>query len=273
MDASSLQPGMPLDGRWDLPLADGTPASEPDLCPADVMMVIDTLVHADELAGRAVEALGHGDITRAIGDFEWSLKFHVQAAIRSAERSIAAYREGSKARGDTLMAQADLLFWHLPGRARIAATLLRAAVAGTDAPDPAESLRFIAEGALRYPETRAVLSAEVHERLTIAVRAAFTEPPPRFDHAITRVDSASLQSAPGHGAVKPPPVTPAVLSGREREVVCLIAEGLTNRGIGFQLGVKSITINTFVTRIFGKLGVDNRAAAAVYAVRHGLCNG
>jgi DNA-binding NarL/FixJ family response regulator len=48
---------------------------------------------------------------------------------------------------------------------------------------------------------------------------------------------------------------------------------LTNRGIGFRLGVKAITINTFVTRIFGKLGVDNRAAAAAYAVRHGICNG
>jgi DNA-binding NarL/FixJ family response regulator len=273
MDAPSLQPGTPLDGHWDLSRADGTTPAVPELCFADVAMIIDTLVHADDLAGRAVEALGHGDVTRAIGDFEWSLKFHVQAAIRSAERSIAAHREGQKAQVNTLMAQADLLFWHLPGRARIAATLLRAAVAGTDAPDPAESLRFIAEGALRYPEARAVLSAEALERLTIAVRAAFTLPPPRFDLCITRVDPAPPQPDAGHAAHKRPSVTPAVLSGREREVICLIAEGLTNRGIGFQLGVKPITINTFVTRIFGKLGVDNRAAAAAYAVRQGLCNG
>ncbi|MER3484748.1 MAG: DNA-binding response regulator, partial [Chloroflexota bacterium] len=33
---------------------------------------------------------------------------------------------------------------------------------------------------------------------------------------------------------------------------------------------KEITVNTFVSRIFTKLGVENRAAAAVYAVRHGV---
>jgi DNA-binding NarL/FixJ family response regulator len=150
------------------------------------------------------------------------------------------------------------------------ASLLRTTVAGTDTPDPAESLRFIAEGALRYPEARMVLSADALERLTISVRMAFALPP-RPDLCITRVDTAPPQPDTDHTTLKPPPVTPAVLSGREREVICLIAEGLTNRGIGFELGVKPITINTFVTRIFGKLGVDNRAAAAAYAVRHGLC--
>ena len=261
MNASDLQPG------------DGPERATPEPRPVDVAPIIDTLVHADDLAGRAAAAIGRGDLARAVGDFEWSLKFHVQAAIQSAERSVTAQLEGNAAHAETLATLGALLFWHLPGRARVASTFLRASVAGTDAPDPAESLRFIAEGALRYPEVRAVLSEEAHEQLTLAVRAAFFEPPPRFDPCITRVDATPVQSVAGLSSVKPAPVTPDVLSGREREVVCLIAEGLTNRGIGFRLGVKAITINTFVTRIFGKLGVDNRAAAAAYAVRYGLCNG
>jgi DNA-binding NarL/FixJ family response regulator len=60
-----------------------------------------------------------------------------------------------------------------------------------------------------------------------------------------------------------------VLSPRERQVLALLSEGLTNREIGVRLGVKGITVNTFVSRIFTKLGVENRAAAAAYAVRHG----
>jgi DNA-binding NarL/FixJ family response regulator len=270
MDASNLQSGTPMESYWSLPREDAEAMITPAPCPADVANVIDVLVHADDLAGRAVEAIGRRDLARAIGDFEWSLKFHVQAAIQCAGMARAARQGGGQMAADFLTLQGALFFWHLPGRARIAATLLRSAVAGTDMPDPAESLRFIAEGALRYPEARAVLSEESHERLTIAVRAAFTEPVSRLDGQITGVDpSPAVGSA---NRPQTPPVTPGVLSGREREVVCLIAEGLTNRGIGYRLGVKAITINTFVTRIFGKLGVDNRAAAAAYAVRHGLCN-
>jgi DNA-binding NarL/FixJ family response regulator len=262
---------MPMESYWNPGREENHALITPAPCPADVVSIIDNLVHADDLAGRAVDAIGRGDLVRAIGDFEWSLKFHVQAAIRCAQLAEAAEQRGEYANSPALRSQGALLFWHLPGRARIAATLLRAAVAGTDAPDPAESLRFIAEGALRYPEARVVLSEETHERLTSAVRGSFTEPSARFEPRITRVDPPP----PVAGSNRPPapPATPTELSTREREVVCLIAEGLTNRGIGYRLGVKAITINTFVTRIFGKLGVDNRAAAAAHAVRHGLCEG
>ncbi|MEA2523626.1 MAG: hypothetical protein QOF73_853 [Thermomicrobiales bacterium] len=265
MDASDLQTGS-------LQTVDVGVLTSPALYHADVAAVIDTVVHADDLAGRAVVAIGRGDLARAIGDFEWSLKFHVQAAIRSAGLAVAARLDADQARASVHLAQSTMLFWHLPGRARIAAVLLRSAVAGTDVPDPAESLRFIAEGALRYPEVRDALSEDARERLTVAVRGAFTESPPQLEARISRVEASPARVVTGISPLTPPPVRPPVLSGREREVVCLIAEGLTNRGIGCRLGVKAITINTFVTRIFGKLGVDNRAAAAAYAVRQGICN-
>src|SRR5215213_6486372 len=115
MNASDLQPG------------DGPAPTMPGPRPVDVATIIDTLVHADDLAGRAVAAIGRGDLARAVGDFEWSLKFHVQAAIQSAERSVTAHLEGNHAHAETLATQGTMLFWHLPGRARIAAALLRAA--------------------------------------------------------------------------------------------------------------------------------------------------
>src|SRR5262249_18578229 len=146
MDASNLKPGMPMENILSLRREDENAQTTPAATPADVVSIIDNLVHADDLAGRAVDAIGRGDLARAIGDVEWSLKVHVQAAIRSAQLADAAERRGEHADSPALRSQGALLFWHLPGRARIAATLLRAAVAGTDAPDPAESLRFIAEG-------------------------------------------------------------------------------------------------------------------------------
>lgn len=64
-------------------------------------------------------------------------------------------------------------------------------------------------------------------------------------------------------------VVPA-LSRREREVIALIAEGLTDREIATKLGISYRTTTTYVASIFSKLHVASRAAAAVFAVRHGL---
>jgi DNA-binding CsgD family transcriptional regulator len=271
MDASNLQPGAPMEYSWSLQRVVAEPMMTPAPGLADITSIVDDLVHAADLVGRGVDSISQDDLARAIGDFEWSLTFHVQAAIRSARLADAAEQRGEGTVPPLLRSQSAVLFWRLPDRARTVVSLLRTAAARTDAVDPAESLRFIAERALCCPEARMVLGDESHERLGIAVRAAFTEPVSRSDGRVTRIDPCP----PAAAGVRPRPPTaaPAVLSTREREVVCLIAEGLTNRGIGYRLGVKAITINTFVTRIFGKLGVDNRAAAAAYAVRHGFCNG
>ena len=61
------------------------------------------------------------------------------------------------------------------------------------------------------------------------------------------------------------PVTP-----REREVLALLAEGLTNRQIATRLVVSEHTVHRHVTNILRKLDVPSRAAAAAHAVRSGL---
>ncbi|BEL06109.1 two component system response regulator [Actinoplanes sichuanensis] len=60
------------------------------------------------------------------------------------------------------------------------------------------------------------------------------------------------------------------LSGRERDVLVLLAQGLSNAEIGRQLFVSEGTVKTHVYRLFTKLNCDNRVQAAMVAQRAGL---
>lgn len=58
----------------------------------------------------------------------------------------------------------------------------------------------------------------------------------------------------------------AILSPQERRVLGLLAEGLTNKGIGERLGLTEKTVKNYLSNIFDKLHLTNRAqAAALYA--------
>lgn len=60
------------------------------------------------------------------------------------------------------------------------------------------------------------------------------------------------------------------LTGREREVLRLVADGLTNRRIAVTLVVSQHTVNRHVTNILTKLGTRSRSAAVAEAVRRRL---
>ena len=60
------------------------------------------------------------------------------------------------------------------------------------------------------------------------------------------------------------------LTGREREVLTLIARGRSNKRIALELGISEKTVKTHVGHVLAKLGVTDRTQAAVLAVRHGL---
>lgn len=74
------------------------------------------------------------------------------------------------------------------------------------------------------------------------------------------------------GAAFPPKATawPAGLSDREVEVLRLVAKGLSNRAIGAALHISPRTAEHHVQSMYSKIGFSTRAAAALFAMEHGL---
>ena len=62
------------------------------------------------------------------------------------------------------------------------------------------------------------------------------------------------------------------LSEREREILQLLAQGLSNADIAQQLYLTEGTVRNYTSEIFKKLGVNDRTQAAVVALRYGLVN-
>ena len=62
----------------------------------------------------------------------------------------------------------------------------------------------------------------------------------------------------------------AELSARERDIVKLLARGMSNADIANRLHLSEGTVRNYVSSIFDKLGVADRTQAAIVALRHGL---
>jgi DNA-binding NarL/FixJ family response regulator len=86
-----------------------------------------------------------------------------------------------------------------------------------------------------------------------------------LDPAVAQVVQKKLQ-----GAADPAASSHIGLSEREREVLALVAEGLTNREIAERLVIAEKTARNHVSNILDKLGMTRRSEAAAYAVRHGI---
>ena len=78
--------------------------------------------------------------------------------------------------------------------------------------------------------------------------------------------AAGRQRTPGVA----PPARLARLTEREREVLSLVAEGLSNDEIAGRLYLSPLTTKTHVSRIMTKLGARDRAQLVVIAYESGL---
>ena len=91
--------------------------------------------------------------------------------------------------------------------------------------------------------------------------------------SLGRAERADAEAAAAQRALRELGVVPAAgasVTPREREVLLLLAEGLTNRQIAARLVVSEHTVHRHVTNILRKLDLPSRAAAAAHAVRAGL---
>lgn len=73
------------------------------------------------------------------------------------------------------------------------------------------------------------------------------------------------------GLTRPRPLDPiADLTDREREVLALVATGLSNAEVGGRLGLAEKTVKHYMTAILGKLGATSRVEAALIAFKAGM---
>jgi DNA-binding NarL/FixJ family response regulator len=83
-----------------------------------------------------------------------------------------------------------------------------------------------------------------------------------LDPALTARVQERLRSGPAEDELI------ARLSKQEREVLLLIAEGLSNKQIGERMFLAEKTIKNYVTSLLSKMGMTRRTEAAVYAAKH-----
>ena len=98
--------------------------------------------------------------------------------------------------------------------------------------------------------------------LASALAALGRETEAAAEHERARRSLAALGAATGRA--------PAPVTRRERDVLRLLADGLTNRQIAERLVLSEHTVHRHVTNILRKLDEPTRAAAAAHAVRRGL---
>jgi DNA-binding CsgD family transcriptional regulator len=87
---------------------------------------------------------------------------------------------------------------------------------------------------------------------------------PELERIRSRLAALDLRTAEAR------PRHPSGLSAREVEVLRLVAAGLTNREIAERLVLSEKTIENHLSRIYSKIGAENRVAATAFALRNGL---
>jgi len=191
----------------------------------------------------------------------------VEIECRRGDRAAAAAAAAELARiaGDTELGG-------VRAYARLAAARLAAAEGQDPTAAPREALSALAAG------ERPLLRAELHLQLAIALsgldpagavgearaaQAIFRRAGarPGADRVAGLLRDLGVSARAGGGA------RPGleVLSARERDVLALVAEGLSNADIAARLFISAKTAEHHVSRILGKLGVRSRAEAAAYA--------
>jgi DNA-binding NarL/FixJ family response regulator len=147
----------------------------------------------------------------------------------------------------------------------------RRIVSGSDAPKVLMLTTFDLDeyvfDALRAGASGFLLKDAPPEQLVAGIRAV-AEGQALLAPAITRrLIETFVQAVP---RTAPPPPELEELTDREREVLRLMARGLSNAEIADELVVSSTTVKTHVARVLSKLGLRDRVQAVVLAYETGI---
>ena len=187
----------------------------------------------------------------------------VTAEAATSEEAVAAARETDP---DVVLMDLDL-----PGRGGVDAT--RRILAG--APEGERRIVMLMTsqsddsvfGALRAGATGLLLKDTQPTELLAAVRAV-AEGDALLAPAVARRVVADFLTRPERLACMPEELDE--LTAREREVLRLLARGLTNAEIAEALVVEPSTVKSHVARVLAKLGLRDRVQAVVFAYEIGL---
>jgi HD-GYP domain-containing protein (c-di-GMP phosphodiesterase class II) len=117
---------------------------------------------------------------------------------------------------------------------------------------------------------QAILEPRPHRPAQTRTRAAELL---RHEVSAGRLDPtavAAVLEAAGQEAGRLSPPRPAGLTDREAGVLALLASGLMTKQIGQRLGISPKTVDQHIQNVYAKIGVSTRAAATLFATRHGL---
>jgi DNA-binding NarL/FixJ family response regulator len=158
--------------------------------------------------------------------------------------------------------------------------------------DPLAARETIIQLKRRYPRVGVlVLIQPGHQQIEVALRAGadgyvlLDEDCDQLFNAVRRVGSGKDYISPAAldrmvssygkttdaAKLRSPP--PQVLTGREREVIALIAKGYRTREMAQLLSLSNKTVEKHRANLMRKLGLRSAAAAAAYAITHGLAEG
>jgi two-component system, NarL family, response regulator len=94
--------------------------------------------------------------------------------------------------------------------------------------------------------------------------------PQELLNAIRMIHSGQKYVPPEVGAKLVQRMSNPELSERELDVLRLMAQGMSNQGIGTSLNVGESTVKSHVNRILSKLGVNDRTQAVIVAIKRGI---
>jgi DNA-binding NarL/FixJ family response regulator len=123
--------------------------------------------------------------------------------------------------------------------------------------------------AMRYGSCGFVLKQTATESLIKSIRKVHSGEIWLDSHAAATV-MGQLSSLMQSGPIEDPDPVRSLLTQREREIVALVAQGLTNKEMAEKMFISQQTVKNHLHNVFDKLGVSDRLGVALYAVHKNI---